>query len=421
MRVHGSCATGSASTRPPTPIVVGRRHRRPCRRHRARRRRVLEATSLEMDESTLTGESLLVRKRRAGAGGRRASPTARACSTRAPWSPPAGPAPWWSPPARRPRPRAARWPAARARPPGVVQARLRRLTSATLPVALGAGAAVVGVDLLRGRPMRTALGTGVSLAVAAVPEGLPLRGHRRPARRGPAAARSAARWCATRHHRGAGPGRRALLRQDRHPHRGARQPAAGLRRRRRDAPVDGLRRARTAGARRGAARQPGARAGRAAAAPDRRRGRRGRRAGRRSTADDGARRVAAGRRRAVRVGPRLPRHPRRDRATGSCSRSRARPRSVLPRCTTWTRAGRSRRLDAAARAALADKVDALARQGYRVLAVAERPASGAHGPRRGRGSTGLSFLGPAGARRPGARRRPPRRSPGCAGPASTSS
>src|SRR6266568_440375 len=58
--------------------------------------------------------------------------------------------------------------------PGGVQARLRELTRLTVPVTLGAGAALVGGGVLRGRTLRDTLGTGVSLAVAAVPEGLPI-------------------------------------------------------------------------------------------------------------------------------------------------------------------------------------------------------------------------------------------------------
>ncbi|MFL6052647.1 MAG: HAD-IC family P-type ATPase [Actinoallomurus sp.] len=56
---------------------------------------------------------------------------------------------------------------------GGVEARLRGLTEVTLPVALGAGVVLFGSDLLRGHSMARALGPAVSLAVAAVPEGLP--------------------------------------------------------------------------------------------------------------------------------------------------------------------------------------------------------------------------------------------------------
>lgn len=59
------------------------------------------------------------------------------------------------------------------RRPGGVETRLRALTEVTLPVALGSGAVLFLSDLLRGQSMAQALGPAVSLAVAAVPEGLP--------------------------------------------------------------------------------------------------------------------------------------------------------------------------------------------------------------------------------------------------------
>jgi cation-transporting P-type ATPase I len=59
------------------------------------------------------------------------------------------------------------------RRPGGVESRLQALTAVTLPVALGAGAGLFLSDLLRGRQLAQALGPAVSLAVAAVPEGLP--------------------------------------------------------------------------------------------------------------------------------------------------------------------------------------------------------------------------------------------------------
>ena len=60
-----------------------------------------------------------------------------------------------------------------AAPTSGVEVRLRELTRRTLPFSLGAGVALVMIDLLRRFPVATAMGRAVSLAVAAVPEGLP--------------------------------------------------------------------------------------------------------------------------------------------------------------------------------------------------------------------------------------------------------
>ncbi|MFG2022464.1 HAD-IC family P-type ATPase [Streptomyces sp. NPDC048825] len=64
--------------------------------------------------------------------------------------------------------------AARTPPAGGVQARLQELTRKALPLTLAGGAAVTGLSLLRGTPIRQAVSGGVAVAVAAVPEGLPL-------------------------------------------------------------------------------------------------------------------------------------------------------------------------------------------------------------------------------------------------------
>jgi cation-transporting P-type ATPase I len=64
--------------------------------------------------------------------------------------------------------------AARRPPSAGVQARLHELTSKALPWTLAGGAAVTGLSLLRGTPIRRAVSGGVAVAVAAVPEGLPL-------------------------------------------------------------------------------------------------------------------------------------------------------------------------------------------------------------------------------------------------------
>jgi magnesium-transporting ATPase (P-type) len=55
-----------------------------------------------------------------------------------------------------------------------VEARLDHITTLTLPVAAFSGIAVMMAGLARQRPVNEVVGAGVSLAVAAVPEGLPL-------------------------------------------------------------------------------------------------------------------------------------------------------------------------------------------------------------------------------------------------------
>ncbi len=59
-------------------------------------------------------------------------------------------------------------------PASGVEARLQRITNATIPVTVASGIAVAGMSMTRGRSMRHAVTSGVSLTVAAVPEGLPL-------------------------------------------------------------------------------------------------------------------------------------------------------------------------------------------------------------------------------------------------------
>lgn len=56
---------------------------------------------------------------------------------------------------------------------GGVEARLARITDVTLPITLASAVGVVIAGLLRSRSIRSTLGSAISLAVAAVPEGLP--------------------------------------------------------------------------------------------------------------------------------------------------------------------------------------------------------------------------------------------------------
>ncbi|MER6530166.1 cation-translocating P-type ATPase [Streptomyces sp. NPDC001508] len=64
--------------------------------------------------------------------------------------------------------------AARTPPAAGVQGRLRELTAGALPLTFAGGAAITSLALLRGTPVREAVSGGVAVAVAAVPEGLPL-------------------------------------------------------------------------------------------------------------------------------------------------------------------------------------------------------------------------------------------------------
>ncbi|MBV9383946.1 MAG: HAD-IC family P-type ATPase, partial [Streptosporangiaceae bacterium] len=135
--------------------------------------RILEANGAEVDESSLTGESQLVAKSAdptaaANVAERRSmlyAGTSVAAGSATAVVVAVGPATELG--------RSAEAARGQRRPSGV-QERLNQLTRITVPVSLGAGAAMIAAGLLRGRPAGRTVGTGAGLAVAAVPEGLPL-------------------------------------------------------------------------------------------------------------------------------------------------------------------------------------------------------------------------------------------------------
>ena len=135
--------------------------------------RLLEACDLEVDESGLTGESLAVAKSVAATPG--AVLADRTCMLHEGTSVVAGHgravvvAVGAATAAGR-----ATAAAGTAAPPAGVQARLGELTRSVLPLTLAGGGAVAALSLLWGRPLRESVKAGVAIAVAAVPEGLPL-------------------------------------------------------------------------------------------------------------------------------------------------------------------------------------------------------------------------------------------------------
>lgn len=135
--------------------------------------RLLETCDLEVDESNLTGESISVAKSTEATPGADLAErscmvfdgttvvtgTGRAVVVAVGGATQAG--------------RAATA-AAGAAPPAGVQARLAELTRTVLPLTIAGGAAVAALGVLWRRPLREAVSSGVAVAVAAVPEGLPL-------------------------------------------------------------------------------------------------------------------------------------------------------------------------------------------------------------------------------------------------------
>ncbi|CAN3131580.1 Metal cation transporter P-type ATPase [Mycobacterium sp. smrl_JER01] len=135
--------------------------------------RIIEAFDLEVDESALTGESLPVPKQSEPTPG--SAVAERSCMLYAATTVVAGSAfavvtTVGSQTQVR---RAAEVAPTHGSAVGL-QSQLRELTNRALPVSLAGGALVSGLGLLRFAPLRQAIASGVAVAVAAVPEGLPL-------------------------------------------------------------------------------------------------------------------------------------------------------------------------------------------------------------------------------------------------------
>ncbi|WNG87464.1 HAD-IC family P-type ATPase [Mycobacterium sp. ITM-2016-00317] len=135
--------------------------------------RIVEAFDLEVDESALTGESLPVAKETAPTPG--AAVAERTCMLYASTTVVAGSAVAvvTTVGAQTQVRRAAEIAPAQGSAVGL-QTQLRDLTNRALPFSLAGGGLVSGLGLLRGVPLRQAVASGVAVAVAAVPEGLPL-------------------------------------------------------------------------------------------------------------------------------------------------------------------------------------------------------------------------------------------------------
>jgi cation-transporting ATPase I len=133
--------------------------------------RILDAVALEVDESGITGESMPVQKQIAATPGapvqERTSMLFEGTSIAAGTVVALVVAVGTDTEAGR------STAAAAAPPPSGVEERLGHLTRLTLPVSVVGGAAVAGLGFLYRRPPRASVGAGVSLMVAAVPEGLP--------------------------------------------------------------------------------------------------------------------------------------------------------------------------------------------------------------------------------------------------------
>jgi cation-transporting ATPase I len=133
--------------------------------------RLLEADGLEVDESSLTGESQLVSKTVAATPG--SAVADRRCMVYQGTAIAAGQAQAVVVVTGADTEAACVDESITVKRPSGVQERLRTLVKVAVPISVGAGVLALGADLLRGQPAANSLSRAVSVAVAAVPEGLP--------------------------------------------------------------------------------------------------------------------------------------------------------------------------------------------------------------------------------------------------------
>ncbi|MBV9353602.1 MAG: cation-translocating P-type ATPase, partial [Mycobacterium sp.] len=135
--------------------------------------RLIEEEDLEVDESTLTGESLSVEKQVEATPG--ADLAERRCMLYAGTTVVAGTAvALVTAVGADTQERRAAELVSTELPPIGLQHQLSQLTNRAFPVSIAGGALVGGLGLLRRRGLRQAVASGIALAVAAVPEGMPL-------------------------------------------------------------------------------------------------------------------------------------------------------------------------------------------------------------------------------------------------------
>ncbi|GAA3122285.1 cation-translocating P-type ATPase [Streptosporangium carneum] len=350
--------------------------------------RVLTAVGLEVDEAGLTGESLLVTKAPepvdASAVADRSSMVYQGTTVAAGHGLAVVVAAGEETEAARTARLSAQEP-----PPGGVQLRLRALSRRILPVVIGSGLVLLVADLLRGRSFSQAIAPAVSLAVASVPEGLPFVAS--------AAELAAARRLSTRETLVPNPstiealGRVNVLCFDKtgtltEGRISLRRVSDGRTERPVETLTPELRRIVAAGLRA----SPRHDAGRPIPHPTDR------------AVVDGARLLGV----TQEAGPdgwkridELPFEPGRGYhavlgldASGHVLSVKGAPEAVLTGCANLLRDGETVPLTDSARRRLEEEVDRLALQGYRVLAVAERPASDRRDLDESR-VEGLTFLG----------------------------